>query len=332
VISGYLIASTSIKSSNGGLMVDAARFYVRRATRIFPLLLLATAVGVAVLNFGGGQSGVRPFQYLFCVPGTVFTSGFWISIAAFYFNWYRVLAGGETHGWFGLQWDVLWSLSVEEQFYFAFPWVISLCRTAYRTRVFMYSVVIICVTSRFILVSYGSGLLSEFANAVICFDSLAVGVIISLSAPWNARYSRLSIGMGAILLAFSYLCGATVLGGLPSFLVALSTGLLIQGSRGSVSLKRGFSEPVLPAFGKLSYGLYLLHPIGFFLVASSSVLSLNPALGFVITLVAVFILAKISFNLYETPIERVSRGWLYKIIPARSGGHEDLKLGSVREI
>lgn len=323
VISGCLIASTSIKDINGVLSVAAARFYIRRATRIFPLLLLATAAGVFVLNFAGDQPGNKAFQYLFLVPGAVFTTGFWLSIAAFCFNWFRVLAGGQTHGWFGLQWDVLWSLSVEEQFYLAFPWVVLLCGTVRRLRHFMFFVIIACAAARFLLVSFGSPLLSNFANSVICFDALAIGVVVALSPPWSIRNSRMAIGAGALLLTFSYLCGSTILAGLPTFLMALSTGLLIQGSRGSAGPVSSFVEPVLPAFGKLSYGLYLLHPIAFFAVAPIAVASVNPAVGFLIAVTAVFILASISFHFYEKPIERRSRDWLNKIASGRSGFHHD---------
>ncbi len=323
VISGCLIASTSIKTINSVLLVDIPRFYIRRATRIFPLLLLAVAAGVVVLHFAGDQSENRIFQYLFLVPGTVFTAGFWLSIAAFCFNWFRVFAGGQTHGWFGLQWDVLWSLSVEEQFYLVFPWLVTLCGTVRRLRSLMLFVVVFCVFARLLLVLPGSPLLSNFANSVVCFDALAIGVLVALSSPWSTRRSRGSIWAGAVLLVFSYLCGSTVLAGLPTFLMALSIGLLIQGSRDLVGPLGGFADPVLPAFGKLSYGLYLLHPVAFFVIAPVAVVSVNPLLGFLIALGAVFVIAMISFNLFERPVERSLRAWLYRIIASRSGAHND---------
>jgi peptidoglycan/LPS O-acetylase OafA/YrhL len=323
VISGYLIASTSITRINSSLFVDATKFYIRRVTRILPLLLLAVAAGIFLLDFAKDQFGDRIFQYLFLVPGAEFTTGFWLSIAAFYFNWFRALDGGPTHGWFGLQWDVLWSLSVEEQFYFVFPWVVLLCGTVWRLRAVMLLVIIACPTARFLMVSSDSAMLSNFANSVICFDALAIGIIVALSSPWNARKSRIATGTGAVLMICSYICGSTVLGGLPTFLVALSAGLLLQGSRRSTGPARSFVDPVLPAFGKLSYGLYLLHPIAFFFIAPIAVVLVNPVLGFFIALAVAFTLAMISFNIYEKPVERISRAWLSKMNSDRSGFHHD---------
>jgi peptidoglycan/LPS O-acetylase OafA/YrhL len=44
--------------------------------------------------------------------------GFWICLSAFTFNWFPAF---QPLASFGMFWNLLWSLSVEEQFYFLFP-------------------------------------------------------------------------------------------------------------------------------------------------------------------------------------------------------------------
>ena len=112
VISGFLICTRVLVQQSGlqlGLQqLDWRAFYLRRASRIVPLLL-ALLLLLSVLH-GLGVPGYRieaPGQSL---PGALF------SALGLYLNWYE----GQTT-WLPASWDVLWSLSIEEVFYLAFP-------------------------------------------------------------------------------------------------------------------------------------------------------------------------------------------------------------------
>lgn len=108
VISGFVITRRSLERYGS---LDALRwrnFYVLRAVRIFPLLLLLLAVlavmhGMAVPGFVINKPG----QSLAGALGAALTMTL---------NWYE----GRTN-WLPGAWDVLWSLSIEECFYLAFP-------------------------------------------------------------------------------------------------------------------------------------------------------------------------------------------------------------------
>lgn len=107
VISGFLI-TTRILERHGELRhVDLRAFYLARARRILPLLLvvLAALSILAVLGVEGFAPGGK--QSLGGLLGSALT---------FTFNWYE----GRT-GWAPAAWDVLWSLSIEEVFYVGFP-------------------------------------------------------------------------------------------------------------------------------------------------------------------------------------------------------------------
>ncbi len=107
VISGFLIASRALK--DGALeKLDWRSFYLRRASRILPLLLVLLVVLTALHLFG--VSG-----YVINKPGQSL-EGALMSALGLYLNWYE----GQTT-WLPASWDVLWSLSIEEVFYLGFP-------------------------------------------------------------------------------------------------------------------------------------------------------------------------------------------------------------------
>lgn len=115
VISGFLIASNSISRWGSLGAIHPRAFYIRRAARIVPCLVALVAI-LSVLHLARVPDYVirEPHQSL---PGAV------ASAFGLYLNWY------EAHwGYLPANWDVLWSLSIEEVFYLAFPLVCLLLR------------------------------------------------------------------------------------------------------------------------------------------------------------------------------------------------------------
>jgi peptidoglycan/LPS O-acetylase OafA/YrhL len=108
VISGFLITTRIIERDGDVKRVDWRRFYRARAQRILPLLLATLALLTALALLG--VPGFAP------EPGEQSVGGLLGSALSFTFNWYE----GRT-GWAPAGWDVLWSLSIEEVFYFGFP-------------------------------------------------------------------------------------------------------------------------------------------------------------------------------------------------------------------
>jgi peptidoglycan/LPS O-acetylase OafA/YrhL len=106
VISGFVIARRFLPS------LDVREFYRRRASRILPLLF-ALIVVLSALHL----LGVRDYVVKQPLPRVI------LSAIGLHLNWYE----GRT-GWLPGGWDVLWSLSIEEVFYLAFPLVVLLLR------------------------------------------------------------------------------------------------------------------------------------------------------------------------------------------------------------
>jgi peptidoglycan/LPS O-acetylase OafA/YrhL len=108
VVSGFLIATRIIERDGDLARVHLRRFYLARAWRILPLLIVILAV--LALLAACGVPGFAP------EPGQQSIGGLLASALSFTFNWYE----GRT-GWAPAGWDVLWSLSIEETFYLGFP-------------------------------------------------------------------------------------------------------------------------------------------------------------------------------------------------------------------
>ncbi|QBB69799.1 acyltransferase [Pseudolysobacter antarcticus] len=118
VISGFLITRRSQERWGDLRYMPPRKFYLLRAARIVPCLLLVIALLslshlLAVPNFVID----KPEQSL---PAAI------TSALGLYLNWYESLTGYLPGGW-----DVLWSLSIEEVFYIVFPLV---CLTLGRSR------------------------------------------------------------------------------------------------------------------------------------------------------------------------------------------------------
>lgn len=115
-ISGFLIAGHAIGRWGGLARPQLRAFYVRRAARILPLLLALLAV-LSLLHLAGAR------DYAIAGEGQSLGGALFAALAL-HLNWYEAV-----HGYLPGNWDVLWSLSIEELFYLGFPLACLLARS-----------------------------------------------------------------------------------------------------------------------------------------------------------------------------------------------------------
>ncbi len=115
VVSGFLITSTSLRRWGTPANLSVRDFYLLRFARIAPLMLLLLLV-LSVLHLAGVHAFVVSAK----------TGGLGRALLAaltFHIGFLEA-----TRGYLPGGWDILWSLSVEEMFYLAFPLVARLLR------------------------------------------------------------------------------------------------------------------------------------------------------------------------------------------------------------
>jgi peptidoglycan/LPS O-acetylase OafA/YrhL len=247
VISGFLIAGRAIARHGSLATIDMRNFYVYRASRILPLLLALLLV--------------LSLMHLFGVPGYVISKpgqslgGALMSALGLYLNWYE----GQT-SWLPANWDVLWSLSIEEMFYLLFP---LLCWSLPRPLLLLGLLVLVASLPWTRGALDGQEIWQEKAY-LPAMSAIAAGVL--AASLWKAvQPSRAfalclcALGLLGLWLSLAYagdLWRALGHGSL-LFLIAAVALLLLGCAWGRLSAPWGLGW--LAALGRLSYELYLTH-------------------------------------------------------------------------
>jgi peptidoglycan/LPS O-acetylase OafA/YrhL len=264
VVSGFLITRILVEDRNRFNTLSLRTFYIRRIARIFPLLLLTTVIGAFFLLRGAVGSP----QFRFCYHSADVGPGLWASLATFCFNWYRIYHESKIFG-FGLHWDVLWSLSVEEQFYLLYPLILIGLGTKRKAYLFLGGLILLAPLFR--LLTFCIAPHHYLMNAINSFgilDQLATGCLLYFAVRETpalfAKHQEMAIllmGLGFMVVGATYYwTNANLPRNLiyaPSF---LSCGLFIGLWGGlHITFPENWLARLFALPGKMSYGMYLLH-------------------------------------------------------------------------
>ena len=264
-LSGYLLTSLLLREREQTEHIDVKAFYIRRGLRIWPLYYFFIALCFLLTLIP--ESFIPPSLY----PGDLFVpiplkSYFFMAIFLFNFN----IAGSMMTNPSAYM-TQLWSISVEEQFYLFWPWIV---RYVPRRRIIVIPIVMIAVSC----IARATLPLNPdrhvWTNTLTRLDPIAVGILIALFPRFNPRPAvrLLLVIVGLACWEFaSYYCGlidqlsiSKVSMGYPA--VALGSGAFLLATLGAKSLRSG-SAPVrgLVYLGKISYGLYVYSQIAIYL-------------------------------------------------------------------
>ncbi len=253
VISGFLITTNALSRWGSLHRIDVRIFYARRFARIVPTLMALLSV-LSLLELMGLPDYVirRPGQSL---PGALAAAG------GFYLNWYE----GRT-GYLPGNWDVLWSLSIEEVFYIGFPIACLLLRP---TWVLAIALALLGISLPWTHAALAANEIWQEKAYLPGMAAIATGVLAAMLAaqvrPQSTRWSSVLIRLGAlgclaILFADDLLWQAIRDGEM--LVLTLSAAFLVIAFRWQ-QMERP-QEPLpgtkwLCGCGRLSYEIYLTH-------------------------------------------------------------------------
>ena len=303
-VSGFLITSITLRRWGSLGQVNLRDFYRLRFARIAPLLFLLLAV-LSALHFAGIHHFVVPAE----------TGGLGRALLAALTFHVNVL---EAHrGYLPGNWDILWSLSVEEVFYLFFPIV---CRVFGRSKLFfaiLFGLVTLGPFGR-TWFAQGNEIWQEYSY-LGGMEGIALGCLTALTVS-QVRLSRTAIwalgGSGAAIvtcsLIFSWQAEVGWLGptGLNMTTLGVGTCMFIAATAQARWQSPRSLVPLL-RIGQYSYEVYLTHMFvvfGFFemFVAAGKPMGLVPVL-FVATILVAGLLGAAVAGLYSEPMNRLLR-------------------------
>jgi peptidoglycan/LPS O-acetylase OafA/YrhL len=312
VLSGFLIARNSISRWGSLRQIQPKTFYLRRASRILPCLLVLLAV-LSLLHLIGfaGYTIKEPGQNL---PHALF------SALTLHLNWYEGLTG-----YLPANWDVLWSLSIEELFYLAFPLICLLLR---RDWLLAPALGLFALSLPYFLVTTGGSEIWQEKAYLPGMAAIALGVLGAMITGWIPRPRRWvawtltaigSAGMIGTFCCTSFfwpLMHDSIMLMLTLSAFALLLGFHWQAASGPAWRMLGCGW--LCAGGRMSYEIYLSH---MFVVLPAVALfkhftrsSWWACLCYLPVLGLCWLLGWLVMRLLSTPAERWLRG---KFQPAR---------------
>lgn len=271
VISGYLITGILFRQFDATGRIQVGTFYVRRIRRLLPaaaVVLIAVAFLLPLLPATRWEETVSGI-----VASTLYVQNWWLGAQAVDYLAAESAPSAVMH---------FWSLSVEEQYYIAWPlllMLLGLLPAAVKRRpgrIFAAMVLLVVVAS----LAYSIWLTS--ANPALAYFStltraweLGVGGLLAVTTRWKTlpqaiRDALAWCGLAMIAFAVVRFDETTPFPGYAAALPVLGTALVIMG-RDSPRWFSAFTllrARVLQYLGDISYSLYLWHwPVIVFYVA-----------------------------------------------------------------
>ncbi|TFF39572.1 acyltransferase family protein [Mucilaginibacter psychrotolerans] len=303
-LSGFLISYLLLEERRGFGNVSFKHFYIRRVLRIWPLYFLVIIIGFFIYPAQGSPKAL--LLSIFLLPNLAFC----LKLLPYIF-------------------DPIWSIGVEEQFYLFHPHIFRRKKTEHILYTLLGILVVLVainlVVRHYRLHSDFMGELNQFLYFTR-FDNMMVGAIVAvlyyntkhqsfsfaLQHWFNLLFNRyLQIALLLSLAVFIYFFLKREIGQ-GDLLIALLAALLMVGLCEPDSSKLILGNKYMVYFGKISYGIYLLHKYPLFLMLyivknylpTASLLWQNIVI-YTGTFVLVIALASISYYGFERYFLRI---------------------------
>jgi peptidoglycan/LPS O-acetylase OafA/YrhL len=300
-VSGFLITATSLRRWSPLSRISLRGFYLMRFARIAPLLLLLLGV-LSALHLAQAEHFVVSAK----------TGGLPRALLAALTLHVNVLEA--RRGYLPGNWDILWSLSVEEMFYLFFPVV---ARIFGRGKLFIGLLLGFVVLGPFArtVFTHGNETWKEYSY-LGGMDAIALGCLTALVVA-RFRFSRgvlwtvCAIGVALLVFSLCFSVQADAWGldltGLDMTVVAVGTCLVIAGVAQLNWKGPRILRPLL-GLGERSYEIYLTHMFVVFGVFALFVRAGKPMWGvpalFIVVIAAAGLLGEVVARFYSEPLNQ----------------------------
>ncbi|BDZ48208.1 hypothetical protein GCM10025867_04490 [Frondihabitans sucicola] len=304
VISGFLITGLLLREYERTGRVSLADFYRRRVKRILPAAVLV--VGVTLV---AARLVFNPARFA-DVVGDALWSGVFAS------NWHFAATGTDYFTANGPESPLqhFWSLSVEEQFYLAWPLLLLVTIAAMgagreaASRRLVVAVVGVLITASYVwaTVDTASNPTASYFSTFTRAWELGVGALLAACEPLCRRLPRAVrlvaawVGLAVVVSSFVVVDESSGVPAPMALAPVLGAALVIAAGCGSTRITLPpLTNRFSVALGSVSYSLYLWHFPVLILLAGGTVRA--PVLGVVIVVVSV-LLAAVTYHLVEKPV------------------------------
>ncbi len=297
-LSGFLITFLLLLEKEKYRDVNIRQFYVRRILRIWPLYYFYLLVSILVLFIYNREelTGYTWFYFLL-LANVPYILEMQVPVIGHY-----------------------WSLGVEEQFYLFWPWVVKKVNKLFN---WLFGFVILLLLLKLLFWIFYRQTGNPIPLATIHhtrFDCMAIGACGALLYHQrHTRFLRFAYALPTQLLMW----GAIAVIALNKFhinrlindeLVAGITVLLIMNVSSNPKTLIRFDNWYMDYLGKISYGIYVYHPLVIFLAAKclgSFIKTFDSPYNYMIIYVIVvgmtILIADLSYRFFESPFLRMKK-------------------------
>lgn len=301
VLSGFLITYLLLAEENKTNTISVKRFYIRRMLRIWPLYLLIIILSLFII----------PHIELLSLPGysvETIQSNIVLKLILYLFffaNLVLALLGVIPYA------SQTWSIGTEEQFYLVWPVIIKQIKK-HRLILMAFIVLGYNVIRLFLYSRYSNFLDPTIKSILLAFwggftiDCMAIGGFFAVMLYNNERFLKLFLNNWifyfSIAMAITFLIKGTYIPYIHSIVYSGLYAIIILNFAANRQQRINLENPIFNYLGNISYGMYMLHPIGIVIALKTAMYS-NYTNNWLIYPMAIFItiaLAAISYRWYES--------------------------------
>lgn len=313
VISGFLITFLLIKEKEQNGQINLKNFWIRRMLRIWPLFYFCIFFGFIVFPFIKTIFGQTPNE-----------TANWIYYITFTNNFDFISKGLPDASILG----VLWSVAIEEQFYFVWPIILYF----FPKKKYWIAFTIIIIGSLIFRVFYINNAAMLENHTLSCMGDLSIGAMGAWFINEKIKFKTFIENLKKYQIVILYLLFIIIFLFRKEILMTDSfirifertfisiviMFIILEQCYAKNSIFKMKNCKIISKLGIISYGLYCLHFIGILITINiTKMLGINTSLWQIVfiemplSLIFTILIAKISYRFYEKPFLKFKEKFAY---------------------